>query len=337
MNYFDRLSNTSIPIEDRFDLWDFRDLSYEQYCILKYHPQDNFSLNLSTLPETMYAASWVKLHPVEAVTLIDENFKILLRPISQDQWNSEVVPLINKIIFNRQTLKCPPLEPLDTLSTSPPPTPTVNSTKNNAHAIRTSARSYKYIISKTLLIKYFANENLWEKMPNDKYCFSFALVPPKIDLFIVPHTMGYNPTFPDPISFQNYKITRKNLFSRPQICRLYIMDKTNEFVLCPMCSEMVCDFYHECIKTGSGNDMLFNLLLNKRPTFYLVCHRFEFKFHSIECLIHLNQYCKDKYKIFNNILYKKINNSNYLAFSSMLNIKEYVLPSKILLDKCYHE
>lgn len=317
MEYFSYLNNTNLPLEDRFDLWDFNNLSEEQYIIIKNHPIDNLSVNLSSLPDTMYMASNIKLYENNVYGIYNNTNMLQIKTITDEFWKSEVIPIMKwrlKKYLNYPTLTAIAASPI------PPP----------------SEILYKYIISKTQCINFLRRSELWQKMNNKRYCFKLTLVPPHPGLFMGVN-MYYNPCLIDPVFFQTFRHSKKQIFARPMICTLYKIDTIREPIYCRMCNRFTIDFYHpNCIKTDSGNDLLFYLFFCQRPVAYKVCHRFPYKFHSVQCLDHLNKNNSNKYKIFNNILYEKIENSNFLQFSKMLTIREYVIPSVALSHTCNH-
>lgn len=315
MNYFDYLSEcTTIHKEERFDMWDFNDLTLEQYNAVRNHPKDILSVNLSTLPDMMYMMSTCKIE--------NDNIK----PMDDDSWRRIVAPLIITKNLQKHIL-CYPLAP-DLIAAHCD----VSMKSDNLN----EDHYFKYIINKRMGVELLTKNELWSRRPNNKYSFNLTLIPTHPDIFMKFDFMNYSASLPDPESYEKYLSSKKCLFLRPSVCRIYLMSNVSKRVTCPMCDRMVTSYYHgECIRTNTGDDILFSLLRAKKPKFYIVCHRFQYSFHALECLDHLNHNC-NRYKVFNGILYKEIKDATFISYSSMLNIKEYVLPAKIINNKCLH-
>lgn len=337
MDYFNWLSQQNFQTGDRFDLWDFSDLSKEQYLALLNHPSDAFSINLSSLTDEIYISTYIKLHTDNNFQPVYHTDRKYICPVSPLKWKETVEPLIRANIIRRRNLNSQQTttlnEQLENLSSSELgiAESLVEGTKN---------RVYHYIISKEMMVMFLRKSELWLEQPNNRYTFIFTVVPPWPGGYLNTCDMSYIPSYPDPIypdplSFKKYSNTKGSLFARPLTCLLYIMGESNKSVVCPMCTQYVSNYYHKCIRTDSGNTVLINRLRENDAPFYIICHRFKYNFHSHKCLEHLNLNC-DKYKIFNGMLYEKMVDPLCFTFASMLNVREYVIPSIAVYENCHH-
>lgn len=332
MDYFNWLAQRNFRVDERFDVWDFSDLSCDQHLALFEHPIDEFSLNLSSLPDEIYIASHIKLHTRNDFLPVYHTDRIYLCPLTPIQWKQTVEPLIRDNKLRKYSINSPlagaMTEKLESLTHDLDVT-------DISHGNNVKCKLYHYVISKNMLVIYLRKSELWVERPNERYAFLFTVVMPWSDGYLNTCNMGYKPGYPDPITFKKYSATMGRLFARPLSCVLYVIGESSELVLCPMCMQYVCDYYHKCVRTDSGNTELINRLREKNCPFYMICHRFKYNFHSHKCLEHLNLNC-DKYKIFNNMLYEKIKDPNCMSFASMLCVREYVYPSLAVYDECLH-